>query len=420
LLFEPGFEEHYETWLTDSELLPLMRADVPLAAFSYSKMDFQSDIFTLEACGLPVTDPASKDNPWSVDTELSEFLGSFARKAWHLASLRSAEPLVFNETALREMGSLMRYIKESYETEGDRLLETLGSLEPVRRQAEQGEASDTDGRVADALVLLPDDVVVIKSSGRVGRLYSDGGFEFVQPPLTLDAESLASRPDGDGVELQRCFWAIRLHRDHVAPCLTPEDMLADLGMPNEIPQELRALLSQLSLENPVRGTQQATPGSEKFFTALDRQDYSRAAALALEQPALLQAQDEQGKTGVMRLYDGNQLGLLATWVNAGALLNVCDGEGHGLVHDVIRRDDVDTLRLLHSAGQDLNLPGGAGFRPSALTLNYRAFKCLAFLLDQDADITTPSLMGVCVARYFAEYEVPAELAVRIRHRLTTK
>lgn len=425
VLFAPGFEKHYATWLTEGELLPLLRAKVPVAAFAYSRIDSLSDCQVLKLCGLRLDPPTPplRNNPWRVEHEGS-FLWCFAQFCWDLAVNHVPETVVFDEDGIRELAQAQHYVRNEFLPVDDSMLQQMGARirisnlssggeEPVVQCIEGAEPEAGD----DHLLFLPDKFAVVVSDGEVGEMLEDGVLACPEPSIRVPAEVLAEWPPTPGID--RLLWAVRVHRDYVVPQLPVQAQDANHLFPDEeLTPAVQAALHVIGKsKHPARGPRKPTPGTGGFFTALDNADFDRAALLAKERPGLLQAADEYGRTALMRLAGRGPAGLFVQWVEAGAILDVLDEAGQGLIHYVVQDDGATTLELLVEHGIDTGLKNYVGFTPASLCLTALAWKCLDLLITVGADIHTPSLRGLSVARNYLDHSVPEPLKARIEQVL---
>ena len=214
VLFSPGLAIHYETWLAPGEILPHL-SEKPLGVFGYSKLDALEDQEVLKRLGFRFTARDLPRNPWHWVRDEIESYGSFAYHAWSLENVVAPEGCVdFESPALREWLDLHEYLGFEIMTGGiDQVLWPLGTAIPMK--------DGDDGRVLDEVYLLPYDTGVLKSTGLVGTL-EDGSYEPLDPPVHIAAEDLADKPD-DSQVMDRINWAIRLHRDVIAPLLGEDE-----------------------------------------------------------------------------------------------------------------------------------------------------------------------------------------------------
>lgn len=404
VLFSPGFEAHHDSWLTEDALLPLLRVGVPMACFAYSPLDQQVDAHVLGLYGLTVPNDRVVPNPWLLE-EMHSLAGGFAGIGWEWVARPQelAQPLQVDEEGLRRWMAAQDLVKPQFQQYGDAYLEHLGSIELV--QGPQGEVR---------LLALPGNLLVEMHSGLVLEWdQEDEELYDLEPELRIDVQLMQDWPEQS--LLLRMLRAIELYRDHLAPFVAPPgfDELAEL-LGIEPTKELREFLRTTQPEPvPVK----ATDGSAAFFNALAEGDWARVEALRASDPTLLHAQDAAGKTALMRLYDAGQVARVHDWVRTGAPVNHLDAERQGLIHDVIRKDDVATLQLLAHHGQDLNLPAGAGFVPALLCVTYHAWQCLGFLADQaDVDLGRRSLMGRSLKDEFEGLPLLPRLKDKLRAR----
>lgn len=209
VLFSPGFISHYRAWLTEDDLLPLMRQGVPMGVFCYSKMDGLEDGEVLRLLGIELEPDELALNPWRLQHEMQDFIGCFAQYARTLRATSIPATLNLDTPTVRDFLQLETYARDDFETFGaDQALERLGASWPVQNQKTGAD---------DAIVVLPYEHGILASTGALGD-FDEKGFVPFEPPLLVPADLLAGRP-GDDQLLERIFWALRLHRDWVAPKL---------------------------------------------------------------------------------------------------------------------------------------------------------------------------------------------------------
>lgn len=228
VLFSPGFSTHADTWFAPGELVPFMTG-TPLGLFSYSRMDALEDREALKLLGFQFTARELPLNPWHIPHEHIEIWGSYAHYAWCLSQVIAPETIDPQNPAMREWLSLHDYMQEAVMEAGpDQILGQLGKAFAVSRA--------NDAAATDEIYILPYDTGVLKSSGLVGSL-DEHGFLPLDPPVHVPAEHLAAKPD-DSDEMARISWAIRLHRDVVAPMVNeaeegPHEFLNEIGTLDE-------------------------------------------------------------------------------------------------------------------------------------------------------------------------------------------
>jgi hypothetical protein len=207
VLFHPGFVFHYRTWFTEDDLLPLLRQGVPTGTFCYSKMDGLEDEEALRLLGIETVSEEPALNPWHIPHEFGELVGSFAQFAQTLRITSIPASLNLDNPGFEEFRDLEDYARADYEEFGaDPALERLG--------ARWGVVNPKTG-VEDAIIVLPRSQGILASTGALGD-FDDEGFRAYEPPLLVPAEHLAARPSDDR-PLARILWALKLHRDWVAP-----------------------------------------------------------------------------------------------------------------------------------------------------------------------------------------------------------
>jgi hypothetical protein len=211
VLFSPGLVSHHETWMTEEDLLPILRARTPLGFFGYSLMDCLEDQEILALWGIHFEPATEAPNPWRGDHELSSLIGAVAGMAWRCEVASVPETVRLDEEAFEEFQSLMGYLTDDFRDfgDGDPTLERLGARWEVHRQGSPDET--------DAIIVLPKDVGVLESTGELGQM-GEEGFRACDPPIVVPAEVLAARP-ADSAVMKRVLWAIRTHRDWAGPAL---------------------------------------------------------------------------------------------------------------------------------------------------------------------------------------------------------
>lgn len=232
VLFSPGIGMHYKSWFGEAGLLDLMRAGVPVGHFGYSKLDSLEDLEVMRILGLDFEQTPLRQCPWYLENELTAAIGGYAQFMLELKLTSAPAALQFDTEALRDFDSLQNYARHDYQTfGGDEALDRLGRRRPVHNPS-----TKTD----DAIILLPHEHGILESTRQLGA-FDDEGFTPFQPPLLVPAEQLAARP-GDNDTVARYMWALKLHRDWVAPTLDAQepDMFGGEG------QGLLEMLTQLT------------------------------------------------------------------------------------------------------------------------------------------------------------------------------
>ena len=119
-------------------------------------------------------------------------------------------------------------------------------------------------------------------------------------------------------------------------------------------------------------------------------------------PALIHAQDEDGRTPLFHAMRARNFEISQRWLEAGADPDHLDHEGFALIHDAAKRDVVDPVALLDRYGADLNLETGLGFTPALISLRYGTWSVLAYLLAQKVDLNRTTMVGASVADQYEE------------------
>lgn len=224
VLFSPGFESHYDNWLTWKELLPFLKERVPTACFAYSALDQASDVFALGACGLKAQDASVRDNPWADAANNARMgVGCFAAKAWALElraqsleflnhpQVQELEALPFVDERMQAWHKVQQCMEHEFRMEGDICIERLGTLVDE-------EAHPALPESPSALYRLPDGLAV-HSTTRLVHKWENTAKKFIplEPPTEVPAEFFEGRPDAPEDMVKRAIWAVAMHMAHVAP-----------------------------------------------------------------------------------------------------------------------------------------------------------------------------------------------------------
>lgn len=215
ILFSPGFSTHYETWLIETELLPLLREKVPTALFCYSELDWAEDSYVLSACGLHRDNTESKLNPWRRVPALDFESGGFANCAGTLMVPIIPLFLHFDTKKLEVLKETSEHLMGEYvEGRGDGLLLTVGTRISYERDGSTFSPPRV-GTFEEHAFILPYFLLVMESDGAVlyrNKLYK--GFRDVYQ-MSLPISVLEGWPFKDPIE--RLIAAVQLHRDVIAP-----------------------------------------------------------------------------------------------------------------------------------------------------------------------------------------------------------
>jgi hypothetical protein len=235
-VFSPNFSVTCPELLSETGLLPLLRARVPLALFSSSEAGQLVDVYVLAAAGIELEDPDCWPNPWELPTQKittprgatpgSTTHGSttpggtqsgtaqneavFARMAWSATSSHVADGAYPDQRLLQDLGAVLFYIDASTETaqHGPDVVLTLGE---VLRAA---PLSGSNSEVVSELLRLPYDTAVDSASGHIYQLQDNRALLLDVNPVP--ASILEAFP-GDEHLLLRAIWATSVHRDYVRP-----------------------------------------------------------------------------------------------------------------------------------------------------------------------------------------------------------
>ncbi|MDO8416615.1 MAG: hypothetical protein Q7S87_10445 [Agitococcus sp.] len=319
VLFAPGFASHYKTWLTEEDLLPLLRARVPTAVFYYSELDCVADSFILEACGLTQENTETKLNPWRQVHEREYETGGFAQFAGNLAVPNISYPLVFDKEKLKVFIQTESYLSAEYaEGGGDAALLRIGTKFIYEREGNTFSPPRV-GHTQDYAFVLPYFLLIMESDGAVVyRAETEDGFvdtyQMRLPPALLIGWPFKN-------PFQRLIAAVHLHRDIIQPILKEMNPDVDADEEEELDFMLAMMGGDINLLTffkqaisemnglPPKKKKDATK-RKSFFRAIANADFDKAQALAAKNPALLHATDNEGKTALMRAYDADNTPLL--------------------------------------------------------------------------------------------------------------
>lgn len=254
ILFSPGFSEHYKEWFAPGELADYMAA-LPLGLFSYSTLDFLEDLAVLKMLGFKFEAREQGVNPWALEHEHREAVGSFGSYQWGLVNVEAPAEVALDCAELTEFIELQQLLREDSEQWGpDVAMRRLCTPLDVENES-----------TSDEIYLMPENFAVLKSSGLVGRL-DDVGFMQVSPDLLLPPDVMAARPKRN--ELDMVLWALRAYRDHVQPLMVAEgaaeallgggasmeDMLGDFAkMATGDDMDGQDLMRQIRLSGGIHG-----------------------------------------------------------------------------------------------------------------------------------------------------------------------
>jgi hypothetical protein len=217
VLFAPAFAQHLDTLLTDDGLLPLIRKRVPLAFFSPSETEQLIDVYALEAHGLKPRERDCWPNPWALPTKDAERSVVYGKLGW--AAEFDAVPMdvVPDLMALHDLSAALNYVgRGSDGPDGPDAILNLGeSLRTAPREFA------LEGDEGSALLRLPKSVAVDISNGAVYQLQDMTALLLDAVPH-VPAAVLETFP-GDDDMLRRVMWAVRVHREYVAPFVDDVD-----------------------------------------------------------------------------------------------------------------------------------------------------------------------------------------------------
>jgi hypothetical protein len=217
VLFAPSFAQPLDTLLTEDGVLPLLRQQVPLAIFSTSEAEQLIDLYALEAHGLQPCERDCWPNPWALPTENAERRVVYGKFGWEARFDAVPEDITPDPIALDELTAALGYVgRRLVDLEGpdgpDAIL-TLGEL--------LGTAPQDSMHESGALLRLPKGVAIDLSNGAVYQLQDTTALLLDAVPQ-LPVAVLASVPDVDD-PLRRVMWAVRAHREFVAPFVDDVD-----------------------------------------------------------------------------------------------------------------------------------------------------------------------------------------------------
>lgn len=211
LLFAPGFEEHGQEWLTEDELVGLLRTGVTTGILPYSDVDGSMDMHLLRAWGLLQAPVPMKKNPWHQPHPDVERTGALALYGWHF---QPKQPLAleWDDEALLELAQVYQVIRPDFERAGDAVVREIGTA---------GHLPDSAG--GGLAYLLPEGYLVERETGVVLVPDMDGGFWPVEPDIVIPSEALANPPADELDMFARWKWATDLFTEFVNPVVNADD-----------------------------------------------------------------------------------------------------------------------------------------------------------------------------------------------------
>lgn len=228
VLFSPGFESHYDSWLTWDDLLPFLLAGTPTACFAYSALDQASDAFALGACGLKAQPSLVRDNPWAdAASNARQGVGCFAAKAWALQLRESSQEVLrmpqvqalktlpFVDERMQAWHMVQRCMEHEFRMEGDICIERLGTFVNVKgRPVTPAEASTEEA----SFCRLPDGWAVHQGTRQVFR-WDNLTRSFVphEPGAEVPQAFFEGQPRDPHAMVERAIWAVAMHMAHVTP-----------------------------------------------------------------------------------------------------------------------------------------------------------------------------------------------------------
>ncbi len=413
LLLHPAFDVRSDFW---TGLRLLLESGVPVGCFARGPEKVERDAWLLRAYGYEVT-PQPQPNPWARRRAESGGHGPWTAVGWQLHP-RSIPPADYpiDEDRLRRAREAQQFLE--YEFEVWNPLQFIGQLQRV----------DGDDAAAGArLVGFPDHHVVSLDTGEVWALEPDGRVP-VEGGTRLPPEVLATYPDEPAPPFERLLWAVETYQHEFRPresaSLEQRSEAQLQQLHNALEQSLGGKASAdeiAAFADYYRGgaaPTSATPGSEALFAALRKHDWERAAAMIAEHAALVDAEDEDGRTPLFHAIAARHHDLARRWLEAGANPNHLDHEGFAVIHDVAKRDEVEPLELLQRYGADLDLGTGLGFTPALLALRYGCWSVLGYLLARHVDLHKTVLAGASVADHYQQVkQLPRVLRSEIDRQL---
>lgn len=211
LLFAPGFEEHGREWLTEDELVGLLRTGITTGILPYSDVDGSMDQHLLRAWNLLEAPVPMKKNPWHQPHPDVERTGALALYGWHFPP---KQPLVleWNEAVLDELAYVYGVLRPDFDRAGDAVVREIGT---------PGHLPDSAG--GGLAYLLPEGYLVEKDTGVVLVAGMEGDFWPVDPDIVIPTEALAN-PPADGLDMfARWKWAVELFTEFVDPVVNADE-----------------------------------------------------------------------------------------------------------------------------------------------------------------------------------------------------
>ena len=223
VMFAPSFAQKAQVLLTDAAILPLLHRRVPLALFSTSETEQLTDVFVLESHGLVPRDRECWPNPWALPADpahVNERRAVYGKLGWEAKFDALPEALTPDPEALNDLSAALDYVGAGlFEPDELDRSEAILILGESLRTAPRDSAADGDDQ--GALLRLPRGVAVDTANGAVYQL-QDATALLLEAVPQLPAAVLETVPEADDL-LRRVMWAVRTHREHVAPFVDDVD-----------------------------------------------------------------------------------------------------------------------------------------------------------------------------------------------------
>lgn len=207
VFFAPGLELYHSAWITERDMLPLLRQRIPIAMFPHSRADATSDLHLFDLYGLKLVNREAVLCPWRVGDDDSA-VAMFAHSCLDVQVDDVPKKVPDDRTRIDAYGRAMEYLSDDLTSFGIMCGEHVGEIR---------EVPGSDNSAPDRFIMLPRMHAVRELTGEAGS-FDSGAFSRFDPPVTVPLDVIHQRPQGRSAP-EMLVWAAQLHQRHVAPML---------------------------------------------------------------------------------------------------------------------------------------------------------------------------------------------------------
>lgn len=414
-LFHPGLAFHREigkpeTWFCDDSLHRLVALGAPIVVTTLHPDDYVGDRLALEAHGYKgIGEPVANPFQLEADNKVSYMAHSF----WRFPNIAPSATKILDEHAFKRMETLTELLTASL---------WRGHMNEIDKLGRQINVVSTDDGATHTVVALPYGHWLNLGDGKIVVESEDGKGLRACRDSHVDRADIESYPGTSASDYARAVWVADLAVKYGLKENESDRQqnTEDDGLVKTPPFNPKVMVDALTnmVQGSVRDGDMTTEGMQRaindmmqalvvepkrtvsaeasqLFAALRVGDTATVLAMLAKEPALLEVEDEEGRTPLYIAVAINNSSLVDLLLTHSANPLHRDREGWPPILEAARAKAWESLAvLLRSIRVDVNGANNAGFTALHLAMSRSDFKTVDLLLAAKADIDRSTMIGL--------------------------